>query len=453
MQRRLEGSPGSRESLAPRAGAPARDAWIRQYAAVVLVLGGVYEVGRLAAAPALGFATSEAIRTTLYVGLLVLTLAKAPPRAIGSYILGAFALGEALALVETGFSGVSSLLLCAVPVLTALFFGGTSSYVALWGGLCAFVLVGALRVERLLLPPVDERLVDPTRFVNWIVLALAMACVVGPTVWLIGRVTEQLQALMTGLERARTLHSAQVHLRVAAEQALEKAASRRDRARQVEVAGLVIGGVVHDLRNSLGVLQLWSGSLRDEPAADEGVRTAAQRIEGWCGQAAELTRELMAMSRQPRAADAVCPVCTQADAAVSMLQRTLPEDIAVVAERTVRGDLRVAFDAAALTSVILGLAASARLGPGPGSEIRVVVREPAEPERESLADCAAVVELVFGTPSTLLADSALADEVADQGGRLFFDEFAKEESASVRLLLPAARQATPLEEAIGGNAR
>jgi signal transduction histidine kinase len=279
-----------------------------------------------------------------------------------------------------------------------------------------------------------------------------MASVVGPVVWLLGRVIAHLQAAMRGLERARTLHSAQVHLRVAAEQALEKAAARRDRARQVEVAGLVIGGVVHDLRNSLGVLQLWSGSLREEPTADETVHAAAERIEGWCTKAGDLTRELIDMSRPARVAGDVCPVRAQANAAVAMLQRTLPEDIAVIGEDAVEADLEVAFDAAALTSVILGLAASVRLGPDLRNEIRVVVREPAGPERDLLAACAAVVELVFGAPSTLPSDPALAEEVADQGGRLLFDELADKGTSTVRLLLPAARQPTPLEEAMRAHA-
>ena len=423
-----------------------RDEWIRHYVYLVLVFGGVYEGVRIASAPTLGFDATDWMSAAVYVALVALVLARARARLLAHSVLAAFAFGAIRALVQTSFSGTFALFECTVPILAAVFVGRRLPYVAIAGGVCAYSLFAFLRVRGDLLPAPNGRLVDPTLFFNWLRVTLLLAVVVAPSVWLVSRVTSALEASMKELADARALHDAQVKLRVEAESALKRAVERRDQSRQMEAAGLLIGGVVHDLRNSLAALQLWSGSLRTEATADAAVREAAERIETQCAETARVTKDLLGIARPSPYAAAKSPLWPQVAAAIGVLDRALPEDVHVVGRSEVEEDLWVAFEASALTSVILAVAASARLQVS--SRFSIIVRAPLLDERAAMQGCAAVVEFVLDGSSSPPDGSALADEVLEHGGKLLVPGDGRREG-STRLLLPAVFESPATEQAHG----
>jgi signal transduction histidine kinase/CheY-like chemotaxis protein len=285
---------GSALSLAPE---PLRHVWVRQYAYIVLALTTAYEAFALPRAITLGVGAIDGTIGLLCAGLAVLLATRATTEALIAYTLLGFGVAQVLTYVAVGFAGPAALIPCALPVLTALFLGGRAPYRVLAASLGSFVVVGCLRVGTRWLPVPDARLVDPRLYANWVALALALAAAVGPAVWLAARLTDALRASLTALAEARASHEAHVRRRIAADEALDAILEERQRARRAEASGLLVAGVVHDLRNNLNVLQLASGALAGDRAAGATEQEPVARIRAVCLQASEVTHELLRVAR------------------------------------------------------------------------------------------------------------------------------------------------------------
>jgi signal transduction histidine kinase len=421
--------------------------WIRQYAGIVLAMATVYEVFAIPRATLLGFSASDRVNAVLYTGLIGLFCGRAKPATLAAYALIGFALVEVFTWVAVGFAGPAALVPCVLPVLAALFVGGRiAPPMVMFGSLLAFVAVGVLRVSTSWLPPLDMRLVDPRVPGNWINLALALAAVVGPVVWLVGRVVKEVERSFADVERARSAHEAEVRLRIVAEAALDRALERAQEARQAEASGLVVAGVVHDLRNHLNALRLAAHGVAHGPAdGPDGAGDdpdAVSRIRALCGEAGKVAGDLLSAAR-PRVAEtrSRCLVVEETSAVAGVLGASLPPDFRITFQPTLARDRRAGIDAHTLASAVLGIVVAAGVTSAAEHHVYLIAREPTAAERESLSECSAVVELRLGCDPSYTGDGA-GELLAQRGGRML-QTFYGSDHRTCLLLPPVAPTLQP----------
>jgi signal transduction histidine kinase len=149
-------------------------------------------------------------------------------------------------------------------------------------------------------------------------------------------------------------------LREAAIRAEHRVIEQRLRqAQKMEAMGQLTGGVAHDFNNLLGVIvgniDLLAATVRENPAQAELAEAAlASALRG-----AELTKRLLAFSRQQPLMTQVIDINARLPDMIAMLERTLGEAIQVVPELA-RGLWLVRADPSQLEDALLNLAINAR---------------------------------------------------------------------------------------------
>jgi two-component system cell cycle sensor histidine kinase/response regulator CckA len=152
--------------------------------------------------------------------------------------------------------------------------------------------------------------------------------------------------------------TAELELRATAE-ALQHSEDQLRQAHKMEAVGRLAGGIAHDFNNLLSVVLSYASLTLQalEPTGQltenlKEIRTAAER-------AAQLTRQLLAFSRQQVLAPAVVDLSEVVVRMDKMLQRLIGEDVEL---RTVPGPHlhRVKVDPAQIEQVIMNLAVNAR---------------------------------------------------------------------------------------------
>jgi len=130
-------------------------------------------------------------------------------------------------------------------------------------------------------------------------------------------------------------------------------------AQKMEAVGRLAGGVAHDFNNLLTVITSYSQLLLEDMAAADPRRADLQEIQRAAIAAAELTRQLLAFSRQQVLEPRVLNINDVLSAAGKMLQRLIGEDVAL--QLTLAPDLgNVKADPGQLEQVIMNLAVNAR---------------------------------------------------------------------------------------------
>ena len=427
-------------SLAPE---PVRRRWMQQYALMMVVLGAAFEIWALFRGATFGFGVTDFAVAILYGGFATLFIVRTSPEVLLVYAATGLFLAQIPAFVELGFGAGAALLPCAIPVLVALFVGGRAAYLASAAGLACFGAVALLRLGSHVLPDADPRLVDPQRYINWVGLAIALVAVVGPLSWLVAQLIVTLDESLVALAHARSEHDAQVRLRMAADAALVQAVEHRQHARQSEAAGLVVAGVVHDFRNSLTVLHLWSESLQSDASADRTVHAAIGRIGALSFEAARVTRDLLAAARPSPVDDGLsCRAAEQTAAIARILRASLPADFQVSVASRLTNDPSVALDRFALTSTLLQITAAADVTRSIERRVELIVRGPDVEESAIMPSCVAVVEISLGPAKGELVDG-IADLAVQRGGQLLVTQ-GPDGGRRARLLLSASAKSDPL---------
>jgi signal transduction histidine kinase/CheY-like chemotaxis protein len=173
---------------------------------------------------------------------------------------------------------------------------------------------------------------------------------------------------------SRARRRAEVQLRQTEEQLRQ--------SQKMEAIGRLAGGVAHDFNNMLSVIIGSASLLRFELGRVNIAATELEEIEAAAGRAAELTRQLLAFSRQqvlePRVVD-LNELIRKLD---GMLRRTVGEDIDLqVATDPALG--RVLVDPGQIENVILNLVVNARDAMPRGGQLRLASKaielDPADP--------------------------------------------------------------------------
>jgi len=160
-------------------------------------------------------------------------------------------------------------------------------------------------------------------------------------------------------------------------QALEVAASTREsleakyfQAQKMEAIGTLAGGVAHDFRNQLTVINGFTDLLLADPGVTASQREQLKQIQNAASRSTTLTSQLLSFSRK----QILRPEDVDLDAVVTrtagMLSRTLPEDIRLTIEQTPGGAFAFV-DQAQLEQAILNMAINARDAMPEGGQISI----------------------------------------------------------------------------------
>ncbi|HVZ74747.1 MAG TPA: ATP-binding protein [Polyangia bacterium] len=145
----------------------------------------------------------------------------------------------------------------------------------------------------------------------------------------------------------------------ASEDALRRAEAQLRQAQKLEAIGRLAGGVAHDFNNLLSVILSYSDLLLADPAFGDATRVDLGAIRRAGQQAAELTRQLLAFSRQQVVAPRVLDLSDVVRNADKMLRRLLDETIELVV-RAPEEPLPVRIDPGQIDQIVMNLAINAR---------------------------------------------------------------------------------------------
>jgi signal transduction histidine kinase len=159
-----------------------------------------------------------------------------------------------------------------------------------------------------------------------------------------------------------------------AQRALERSDERLRQTQKFETLGNVAGSVAHDFNNLLSVILSYGELLQRSLPTDSPRYTEAEQITRASKRAAELTRQLLAFSRQELPAVAAVDLGASLDSMRHMLEHLLGEDIALHIQAA-REPTHVRIDAGQLEQVLLNLSLNARDAMPLGGTLSIQARD------------------------------------------------------------------------------
>jgi len=178
------------------------------------------------------------------------------------------------------------------------------------------------------------------------------------------------------LSNARLLRSVKAELaeRERAEAALRKSEEQLRQAQKMEAIGRLSGSVAHDFNNLLSVILSYSDLLLTDLKPIDPLRSDIESIRRAGERAADLTRQLLAFSRQQVLAPRVVELNSVLHESEKMLRRLLGEDIEVVTHYA-RDLARVKVDPGQIDQVLLNLVINARDAMPEGGKLTIETKQ------------------------------------------------------------------------------
>ena len=173
-------------------------------------------------------------------------------------------------------------------------------------------------------------------------------------------------------KRTSSLESVIGELRAANEQRTRLEAQLLQ-SQKMEAIGRLAGGVAHDFNNLITAIRCNAEFISCDAAAGQQIRTDAGEILAASDSAANLTRALLAFSRQEIATPRVLDLDSVIRDSCRMFDRMLGEDISLKVDSQ-PGLLRVLMDSGQLQQVLLNLAVNARDAMPDGGTIEIESR-------------------------------------------------------------------------------
>jgi PAS domain S-box-containing protein len=151
----------------------------------------------------------------------------------------------------------------------------------------------------------------------------------------------------------------EIHDRRQAEAALQKSEQLLRQSQKMEAVGRLAGGVAHDFNNLLSVILTYGDLVQRSRPVGSTMRAEVEQITRAGARAADLTRQLLAFSRQQMLAPKIVDLNSSLDSMHKMLRRLIGEDIELRTLPTA-GLASVKVDPGQIEQVIVNLAVNAR---------------------------------------------------------------------------------------------
>jgi signal transduction histidine kinase/CheY-like chemotaxis protein len=218
-------------------------------------------------------------------------------------------------------------------------------------GLVACIIIAAVQVasHRLLLRPIAQLTSASRRLAAGDLGARVAASTTIPELHELGRGFDEMAAALEARERERVLGEIE-------RKQLEQ---RFYQAQKMDAVGRLAGGIAHDFNNMLTAILGYCELLLDDPAISDSQRGDVLEIQKAGKTAAQLTRQLLAVSRREVVEPSVLDMNAIVSAMDRMLHRLVGEHIDMAA--TLAPDLHlVKADRGQIEQVILNLTVNAR---------------------------------------------------------------------------------------------
>jgi len=141
-------------------------------------------------------------------------------------------------------------------------------------------------------------------------------------------------------------------------------------AQKMEAIGRLSGGVAHDFNNLLGVIIGYAELLEEELPKPSTLRESVDQVLSAGHQAASLTKQLLAFSRQQVLEPKIVDVNTIVQDTQKMLRRLIGEDIELITQLDMNLG-RVKVDQGQLEQAIINMAVNARDAMPNGGQLRI----------------------------------------------------------------------------------
>ncbi|MEP6903329.1 MAG: PAS domain S-box protein [Actinomycetota bacterium] len=165
--------------------------------------------------------------------------------------------------------------------------------------------------------------------------------------------------LIFGGRRSRLILVNDVTERRWAEEALRKSEEQLRQSQKLESIGRLTGGIAHDFNNMLTAINGYSDLTLKLLSADDPIRRNIEQIKKAGERSAELTRQLLAFSRQQILQPKVLDINKVISDTIIMLQRLIGEDIQLVA--ALSPDIgKIEADPGQLSQVLMNLVVNSR---------------------------------------------------------------------------------------------
>jgi len=221
--------------------------------------------------------------------------------------------------------------LMMVVVLLALGLGTRAAWMALAASVVALGVMATLFTTGYTVP--DPGLVNPLDPANWVRVISTFAAVTGATVVCVSFLVSKLESALLGGQALLDALAGENAQRLEALERERALYAQLQQAQRLESVGTLAGGVAHDFNNLLLViLSHAEGMRRRLTGGAPELADSVAAIEGSARRAAELTRQLLAFSRQQVADRDAFELNAATEHSLSLIRRLLPASI----------DLRVA---------------------------------------------------------------------------------------------------------------
>lgn len=166
--------------------------------------------------------------------------------------------------------------------------------------------------------------------------------------------------------------------RYEAERSLRETEGQLRQAQKMEAVGRLAGGVAHDFNNLLSVIMSYTSFALDGLQQNDALREDLETVKRAANRAAELTRQLLAFSRQQVLQPRVLDLVEVVRDIQPMLQRIVGEDVSLAAPSLPAPSSReakVRADPGQIEQVIMNLVINARDAMPSGGQISMEVRD------------------------------------------------------------------------------
>ncbi|MEX2132034.1 MAG: ATP-binding protein, partial [Pseudohongiellaceae bacterium] len=225
-------------------------------------------------------------------------------------------------------------------VLSGLVFGQRGVLIVLLLNLFSFA-VAAYLVLNQIVPPINLDSWNPELGSVWLRYGIILALVGGASAL---AVTYTLEKLEVESQKLRVSLEREQHQRIArelAEQDKEAAIKIIEQTRRVEALGRMASGIAHDFNNSLTVILTSAEMAQRDPYLSMRTRKYMTSIKNSAMQAAEMTKNLLALSRKEASQQAIVNSGEVLHEMSASILRLLPADIEFSIDETTDAEIEV----------------------------------------------------------------------------------------------------------------